>query len=154
MRDNKDRSLIGKQETLKPAGAGDIQVVCWLIKYDEIRPFEQQLSQCNAGLLPAGERGYLLICLFTAESEPCEHAVDLAPVSVAAQVAETILEQIVFFHERIKFLSPCRSHLLFIIGKLLLHCNERCLHGEKFRADGIFGGHILLLGQIADREIP
>ena len=31
VRDNKDRSLIGKQETLKPAGAGDIQVVCWLI---------------------------------------------------------------------------------------------------------------------------
>ena len=103
MRDKKKRSLIGNKRIFEDFLAGHVQMVCRLVKDQEIHVGEHDLRKRQPSLFTAGKITDQFKDIITGKKEGCEHISDCGVVHQRIFVGNLVEERF-FGRKRLVFL--------------------------------------------------
>ena len=154
MGDDDHSALIVEKIGFQPGDGGHIQVVCRLVQDDKIRLLEKQLAESYPCFLTAGEGGDRLAKVLLRKAETLQNAGQLAFVGVAVCRLEGVRQIGVGVHQLVQLFAGSIFHLKLQCMDLGFHVEDVLFYAQKLLKDGIFPGHRLMLGEVADGLVP
>ena len=129
-------------------------MVCRLVQDDKIRLLEKQLAEGDPCFLTAGEGGDGFVKVLLRKAESLQNAGQLAFIGVAVCRLEGVRQIGVGVHQLIQLFAGGIFHLELQRVDLGFHIEDVLLYAQKLLKDGIFPGHRLMLGEVADGLVP
>ena len=133
MRDRDHGALVGIQKIAQPLDRVQIQMVGRLVEQKDVRIFQNDAREVDAGFLAAGEHLKLLCAHVAGDFQTVAHLVHLDIQRVAAERFQLLLECAVAREQ-----DGVRAglHLLFQLGHLLPHCANAVERRAEHLLDG------------------
>ena len=112
---SQDGAGVSCQIFLQPLDRLNIQMICRLIEYQQVRFFQEQAAKQGPSLLPAGQFGQRHFIFVRAKAQPRQHHLDARFVAISTQALKLGLQRTVTFQ---------RLLIVVGIGHLLLQLRE------------------------------